>query len=242
MPGRLEGKVAIVTGAGRGIGKAIAVSLGAEGAAVVLASRTKDSLCETARAVEAAGGKAVVVPTDVADEEAIKNLVAVTKKQLGRLDILVNNAGVVHSSPLEHTATEDWDRCMTINARGPFILCREAIPMLRDADRGYIINMCSFVGVRAYPNQSAYGASKHALRGMSMALAQELRADNIRVHVICPGGVATDMIKDVRPELKSEDLMTPDEIAELVLYLVTHKGNAVIDELHLRRTAASPWF
>jgi NAD(P)-dependent dehydrogenase (short-subunit alcohol dehydrogenase family) len=158
------------------------------------------------------------------------------------LDILVNNAGTTHSAPFEQTRAEDLDRCWAVNARAPFILCREALPLLRQSPAGRIVNISSVVGVKGYPLQSAYTASKHALRGMSMSLAEELRGTNIRVHVICPGAVATGMVGNVRPDIKQADLIAPDEIAELVLYLVTHQGNAVVDELHIRRAAAAPWF
>ncbi len=242
MAGRLDGKVTIVTGGSRGIGRAIALALGREGAAVVLAARSMERLGEVADLVRKAGGRGEPVVTELTDEGSIRRLVQVTRDTFGRLDILVNNAGTTHSARLEETRTEDLDRCWAINARAPFLLCREALPLLRQAESGYIINISSVVGVKGYPLQSAYTASKHAVRGMSIALAEELRGTNIRVHVLCPGAVATSMVQNVRPDIKPEDLIQPDEIAELVLYLVTHQGNAVVDELHIRRAAAAPWF
>lgn len=242
MAGRLDGKVAIVTGGSRGIGRAICVALAGEGATVVIAARSADTLAEAADLVRRAGGRAEPVVTELADEQSIHNLVRVTQDRLGRLDILINNAGITHSARFEETRTEDLDRCWAINARAPYILCREALPLLRRAEAGFIVNISSVVGVKGYPLQSAYTASKHALRGMSMSLAEELRGTNIRVHVICPGAVDTGMVLDVRHDIKKEELIGPDEIAELVLYLVTHRGNAVVDELHLRRAAAAPWF
>jgi len=242
MAGRLDGKVAIVTGGSRGIGRAIAVALGAEGAALVLAARSPAKLDETANVVRRAGGRAETVVTELTEEDSIRSLVAVARDKFGRLDILINNAGITHSAPLEQTRTEDLDRCWAVNARAPFILCREALPLLRQAEEATIINISSVVGVKGYPLQSAYTASKHALRGMTISLAEELRGTNIRVHVICPGGVDTDMVQHVRPDIKKEDLIGPEEIADLVLYLVTHKGNAVVDELHVRRAVSSPWF
>ena len=239
---RLAGKVAIVTGASRGIGRAISVALAKEGATVVLAARALEKLTETAKQVTEAGGQAEIVVTELTEEESVKNLVRVTGKSFGRLDILVNNAGVTHSARLEETRTADWDRCHEVNARGPFILCREALPLLKKAESGYIVNIASVVGVKGYPLQSAYTASKHALRGMTISLAEELRGSNIRVHLLCPGGVDTELVQEVRPDIKKEDLMQPNEIAELVIYLVTHKGNAVMDELRIRRAASSPWF
>ena len=242
MDKRLAGKVAIVTGASRGIGKAICIELAKEAATVVLAARAIDKMNETAKLVTAAGGKAQIIPTELTDESSIKNLFKATAERFGRLDILVNNAGITHSAKLEDTLTEDLDRCLNINARAPFILCREALPLLKKADAAYIINIASVVGVKAYPLQSAYTASKHALRGMTMALAEELKGSNIRVHLLCPGGVDTELVTKVRPDIKKQDLMQPEEIAELVLYLLTHKGNAVVDELHIRRAASTPWF
>jgi len=245
MEKRLAGKVAIVTGASRGIGRAISVALAGEAATVVLAARSIRKLKETANMVTDAGGKAEIVVTELTEEESIKNLVNVTNEKFGRLDILVNNAGVTHSAKLEETATQDWDRCFQVNARAPFILCRQALPLLKKAEAAYIINIASVVGVKGYPLQSAYTASKHALRGMTIALAEELKeqnGSNIRVHLLCPGGVDTDMVQKVRPDIKKDELIKPDEIAELILYLVTHKGNAVIDELRIRRASSSPWF
>ncbi len=242
MAKRLAGKVAIVTGASRGIGRAISLALAAEGATVVLAARSMDKLSRAAEQVAAAGGKAQIAPTELTEEDSIKNLVRVTSEKLGRLDILVNCAGVTHSAQLQKTATADWQRCMWVNARAPFILCREALPMLKRAPKAYIINIASVVGVKGYPLQSAYTSSKHALRGMTISLAEELRGTNVRVHLLCPGGVDTEMVQNVRPDINKKELIGPGEIAELVLYLVTHEGNAVLDELHIRRATAAPWF
>jgi NAD(P)-dependent dehydrogenase (short-subunit alcohol dehydrogenase family) len=238
----LAGKVAIVTGASRGIGRAISVALAQEAATVVLAARSIQELQRTAEQATNAGGKAEIVATELTEEESIKNLVRVTGEKFGRLDILVNNAGVTHSAKLEQTSTKDWERCLWVNARAPFILCREALGLLRKSQAAYIINIASVVGVKGYPLQSAYTSSKHALRGMTISLAEELKGSNIRVHLLCPGGANTDMVGSVRPDIPKEELIQPEEIAELVLYLVTHKGNAVVDELHIRRATSTPWF
>jgi 3-oxoacyl-[acyl-carrier protein] reductase len=242
MAGKLAGKVAIVTGASRGIGRAISVALAQETATIVLAARSIQQLQITAEQVTKAGGQARIVHVELTEEKSIRNLIQVTGEKLGRLDILVNNAGVTHSAELGQTSTEDWQRCISINATAPFILCREALPLLKKSQAAYIINIASVVGVKGYPLQSAYTASKHALRGMTMSLAEELRGSDIRVHLLCPGGVDTDMVDSVRPDIAKDELIKPEEIAELALYLVTHKGNAVVDELRIRRATSSPWF
>ena len=242
MAEKLAGKVAVVTGASRGIGRAISVALAQENATIVLAARSTQQLQITAEQVTKAGGEARIVHVELTEEQSIRNLVKVTGEKLGRLYILVNNAGVTHSAPLEQTSTEDWQRCISINATAPFILCREALSLLKKSQAAHIINIASVVGVKGYPLQSAYTASKHALRGMTISLAEELRGSNIRVHVLCPGGVDTDMVDRVRPDIDKGELIKPEEIAELVLYLVTHKGNAVVDELRIRRATSTPWF
>jgi 3-oxoacyl-[acyl-carrier protein] reductase len=242
MAEQLAGKVAIVTGASRGIGRAISVALAEEAATVVLAARSIQAMQKTAEQVTTAGGQARTVHVELTEEQSIRNLIQVTGEKLGRLDILVNNAGVTHSAELQQTSTKDWQRCISINARAPFILCREALPLLKKSQAAHIINIASVVGVKGYPLQSAYTASKHALRGMTISLAEELRGSNIRVHLLCPGGVDTDMVDSVRPDIAKDELIKPREIAELVLYLVTHKGNAVVDELRIRRATSSPWF
>ncbi len=130
----LQGKVALITGASRGIGKAICLALAKEAATVVLAARSIEKLKQAAEQVSQLGGDFEIVPTELTKEESIKNLVNVTNEKFGRLDILVNNAGVTHSAKLEETATQDWDRCFQVNARAPFILCRQALPLLKKAE------------------------------------------------------------------------------------------------------------
>ena len=130
---------------------------------------------------------------------------------------------------------------MAVNARGPFLLCREAIPYLRKNRRSFIVNISSVMGVKGYPNQAAYTASKHAILGMSKVLAKEVHQEGIRVHVICPGGVDTDLVGQARPDLNRAELIAPQEIADVVLFLVTQRGNAAIDEVHVRRDTTLPW-
>jgi 3-oxoacyl-[acyl-carrier protein] reductase len=237
----LDGKVAIVTGASRGIGRAIALTLARNGASVSLAARTETRLKTLRAEIAACGGEAAVFPTDVGREDDAIALVRGTVERFGRLDIVVNNAGLGLFGPLETTTVEQWDLLMAVNARGAFLLCREAIPHLRQQELSFIVNISSVVGHKGYANQSAYSASKHALMGMTKALAKEVQQDGIRVHAICSGGVDTDLVRDARPDLDPTVLMQPQEIADIVLFLVTRRGNAVIDQVDVRRAASTPW-
>lgn len=237
----LAGKVAIVTGAGRGIGRSIALELGRHGVQVALAARTRPELEAVQAEIEALGGQAAVFPTDICHEDQVGALVSGAVQRFGRLDIVVNNAGMGVFKPLVDTTPDEWDRIMAVNARGPFLLCRAAIPHLRRHKPTFIINISSVVGVKGYANQAAYSASKHALEGMTKALAKEVQPYGIRLHIVGPGGVDTGMVSQARPDLDRSVLMQPDEIADIVLFLVTRRGNAVIDEIQVRRDASTPW-
>ena len=237
----IAGKVAIVTGAGRGIGRAIAISLAGQGVKVSLAARTQSELDDTHARIQSAGGQASVHPTDMSVEDSVNRLVKDSADQWGRLDIVVNNAGIGVFQALEQTAIDTWNQIQEVNARGTFLLCREAISYLRQQQLSFIINIASVVAVKGYGNQAAYTASKHAMLGMSKSLAKEVQEDGIRVHVINPGGVATDMVQQARPDLNLEELIQPQDIADIVLFLVTRSGNAVIDEVNVRRATSLPW-
>jgi 3-oxoacyl-[acyl-carrier protein] reductase len=242
MPAKLlTDKVALVTGASRGIGRCIALALAENGARVALTARTKAELLAVQSEIEASGSQAASFPSDISQETQAIALVQNTVEHFGRLDILINNAGSVLAKPLIETSTKEWDNLMAINARAPFILCRQAIPYLKQQELSFIINIASVVGVKGYVNQSIYSASKHALLGMTKALAKEVQADGIRVHAINPGGVDTDLVGLARPDLDRSVLMQPEEIAEIVLFLVTRQGRAVIDEINVRRAASTPW-
>jgi 3-oxoacyl-[acyl-carrier protein] reductase len=237
----LEGTVAIVTGAGRGIGRSIALTLARNGARVALAAKTEAQLEAVQAEIEAMGGQASSFPTDVSREAEVVALIRDTVKRFGRLDILVNNAAIGVFGPLVETNTELWDQVFAVNVRGPFLMCREAIPYLKQQEGSFIINISSVVGVKGYVDQGAYSASKHALMGMTKSLAKEVHRDGIRVHAISPGGVDTQLIAQARPDLDRSVLMQPQEIADVVLFLVTRQGNAVIDEIHVRRSNSTPW-
>lgn len=241
----MRGKVAIITGAGRGIGRAVALTLARNGAKVMLAARTDSQLREVQEEIQSFSGTAEYLTVDMVDERQISSLVQATIEKFNRIDIVINNAGIGSNMPLAELTTEEWDNVMAVNARGPFILCREAIPYLIRQDRAFIVNIASVGARRCYTNNGAYVASKHALRSMSIVLSKELRNTNIRVHVVNPGGVISSMLEEMmesgRPDLKEAKLVSPQEVADAILFLVTQQGNAAIDELSIRRVDSSYW-
>ena len=159
----------------------------------------------------------------------------------GRIDILINNAGMALNKPFEDTTPEDFDRLFAINVKAPFVLCQKALPYLRQSGHAEIVNISSVVSHKGYVNQAAYAASKHALLGFSKSLANEVYTQNIRVHTISPGGVYTDMVKIARPDLSEEGMITPEEIADIILFLLQNRGNAVIDEICVHRVGKAPF-
>src|SRR5215469_8869789 len=190
----LSGQVAVVTGAGRGIGAAIAQELANMGATVVLSGRTEKTLGETASAIDAAGGKAEIIPCDVSDLGSVEDLAASVEEKFRRLDILVNNAGIgSFSSPLHELTPEAWEKVLNTNLRGVFYCIRGFAPLMIRAKSGHIINISSLAGKNALPNGAAYAASKWGLNGLTYSVAEELRAHNIRVSVVCPGSVDTEL-------------------------------------------------
>jgi 3-oxoacyl-[acyl-carrier protein] reductase len=178
---------------------------------------------------------------DLNEETAIKACIEFIIKTYSRLDILICNAGMGEFGPCEQTSTESFDQIMAINARAPFLLFRECIPHLKKNDSSFIIAIGSVVSVKGYINQAAYSASKHALIGMCKSIAKEVQADGIRVHMICPGGVNTELVSRARPDIDTSELMQPEEIADTVKFLLTRKGKAVIDEIHMRRESNTPF-
>lgn len=238
----LENRVALVTGSSRGIGKSIAMRLAQEGVRVVLTASSEERLENTAKEISDSGGTVSSVVCDLSDREDVSRLASAAVDVYGGLDILINNAGIGLSKPFDETTDEEWDRCLATNAMAPFILCRECFPALVQSDRATIINVGSVVGIKGYEQQAAYCASKHALVGFTKVLAQEVQPHGIRVHCINPGGVDTDLISSMRPDLDRSGLMRPEEIAEIVAFLLINRGNTIIDDLHLRRVSGSPWY
>ena len=236
----LTGQTAVVTGAGRGIGRAISLALAGRGAHVLLAARTQSELEETASRIATTGGSADVLTTDVADEAQVEQLFTRTD-ELGRLDILVNNAGIGLFGPAVDFATTDFDRVLQINLRGTFLCSRAALKRMIPACRGMIINIASVVGFKGYPQQAAYTASKHGVMGLTKSFAAEAQEHGIRVSAILPGGVDTEMVAKARPDLDPSGLIRPEDIANTTLYLLSLSDQATVDQIYIRRRDGIPF-
>jgi NAD(P)-dependent dehydrogenase (short-subunit alcohol dehydrogenase family) len=234
----LQGQVAVVTGAGRGIGAAIAQKLAGLGAVTVLCGRTPARLIETARAIESAGNQAETAECDVTTLASVEAVAKRIGNQHKRVDILVNNAGIGgFGRPLHDLAPADWDRVLDTNLRGVFYTIRVFAPMMIRARSGHIIiNISSIAGKNALPNGAAYAASKWGLNGLSYSVAEELRAHNIRVAVICPGSTHTDLSPHEGKDIDISRMLQPADIAHAVAMLVTQSSQSFASEIVLRPT------
>jgi NAD(P)-dependent dehydrogenase (short-subunit alcohol dehydrogenase family) len=227
----LEGKVALVTGSSRGIGRAIAVSLACRGADVAVNYRERgDDAAEVVRQIEATGRRGIAVRADVGDPDDALELFATTVESLGRLDILVNNAGVWRGSRIEDVEVSLLERVIATNLKSAFYLAGPAAELMKEEGWGRIINVSSVIGVTGYPGNSVYGATKAALIGMVKSLARELARHNITVNAVIPGFIETDMAHEVDDDTRARVVAKipmrrygkPEDVGELVAFLCEH--------------------
>ncbi len=228
---RLEGKIAVVTGAGKGIGRSIALTLAKEGADVTLAARTRSALDTVAKEVEERGRSSLVVPTDVSDDHQVSRLIASAVERFGRIDILVNNAGIGVFNKVVDMTPDEFDRMWQVNVRGVFLCSRAALPYMMKQKSGIIVNLASLAGKNAFVGGAGYAATKWALRGLSQCMMLEVREYNIRTVTICPGSVDTDFGSKAKPRaLQAQD------VADAVLLAVKLPERAMASEIDLRPT------
>ena len=243
----LAGQVAVITGAGRGIGRAIALTLAELGARTVLCGRSREALEQTSAAIQNSGGqnsgksslksseKSSVIECDVTDLHSVEALAERIERTFHRIDVLVNNAGIGSAGgPLHLLSPDNWDRVLNTNLRGVYYCIRSLAPLMIKAHSGHIINISSLAGKNALPNGAAYAASKWGLNGLSYSVAEELRAHNIRVSVICPGSTHTEF--SPHPGMNAEKMLQASDVAHVVAMIVTQSPQSFASEILLRPT------
>ncbi|UOQ52658.1 3-ketoacyl-ACP reductase [Hymenobacter cellulosivorans] len=214
----LSGKIALVTGAGKGIGRAVALALAQEGVQVALLARSAEQLRAVAQEIEAQGGRAVVVAADVADRAAVEAAVAQVLEQLGTIDILINNAGIGTFAKLVDMEPAEWEKIIQVNLLGTYYTTRAVLPQMIARETGDIINIASTAGQRGAATTSAYSASKFAILGLTESLMQEVRKQNIRVSALTPSTVATELaISNKLTDGNPDKVMQPEDLAEFIV-------------------------
>jgi NADP-dependent 3-hydroxy acid dehydrogenase YdfG len=231
--GALLGQVAVVTGAGRGIGHAVATALAREGATVVLAARTRQQLAATAAAIREEGGAALAIPTDVTQDAAVEAMVEQAVAELGRLDVLVTAAGVASFGPVVGTKPGDWDGMLAVNLRAVMVTCRAVLPIMVRQRRGTIINVASVAAQRAIPGAAVYTATKAGVIGFSRVLAEELRAEGVRVGVLVPGAVDTPLWDAIPNSPDRGRMLRPEDVARAAVLMASLPPGASLEELTL---------
>lgn len=214
----LSGKNALVTGAGKGIGRAVAIALAKEGVNVALLSRTSSDLQAVANEIEDLGVKAVIVPADIADINSVNKAVQSANDSLGSINILINNAGIAAFGSFMDLEPENWEMIIKVNLFGAYYTTRAILPSMLEQKSGDIVNISSTAGLKGAAQTSAYSASKFALIGLSESLMQEVRKSNIRVTTLTPSTVATDLALDLKlTDGNPDKVMQPDDFAELII-------------------------
>ena len=234
----MKDKVAIVTGSSSGIGKAIALRFGSEGAKVMVTAR-RMALCEqTVSQITKGGGEAWAIQTDVGDERQVDRLIEETVTRYGRLDILVNNAGLIAGGRLAETTTRAFDEVMNVNLRGTFFCCRAGFKHMKTQGGGIIINMASVAGLQGWAGTGIYSASKHGIMALTKSLADEGRPYHIKVSAICPGGVADELVDASPADILHSEKIDPFDVAETAVYLATLGKYAVVHQVVIDRLGA----
>lgn len=241
----LKGKVALVTGAGSGLGEATARAFASAGCSVACVDINKEAAGRVSNELEAQGSKSLAIRCDVGDASSVQDAIQLTSTRFGRLDILVNCAAIDHTLSVEEMTIEQWDQVIAVNLRGPFLFAKAALPLMRAQHAGHIINIASTAATRAWANAAAYHATKWGLRGFSRALGVEGRPDGVRVTTIIPGGMRTHFFDRFAeqgiPMPEEQNLQDPATVAGAIVYATMMPPESVLQEMIITPVNETSW-
>ena len=245
MNENITGKVVVITGASSGLGEATARLLAKQGATVALAARRAERIDALAAEINAAGGKALAVATDVTDREQVRALVDAVVKKFGKVDVMLNNAGLMPLAPLEELKTSEWDQMIDVNLKGVLNGIAAALPHMKEQKSGHFINVSSVYGHKLGPDATVYCATKFAVRALSEGLRQEVKPYNIRTTVVSPGAVATELLEHISDEtiqaqtkeFVSQIALPAETFARMVAFAINEPANVDVNEILFRPTA-----
>lgn len=237
----LQGKIAIVTGGGQGLGAAICKSIAQAGAIAIVGDIQLEAAEKIAQQIRDSGGEAIALPLDVSNADQVSETVQKVRDQYGAIDILINNAGTDKTVSIEELEIADWDRVLSVNLRGAFLLSKAVFPIMKQQGRGHIVNVASTAAKRAWPNATAYHASKWGLLGFSHALHTEARPHGVKVTAIVAGGMQTPFILDRFPDTPLDVLQPPENVAETIRYVLMQPEETVIPEVTVLPMRETSW-
>lgn len=240
MLDELMGRVAIVTGAARGLGRSIAIALAKAGGNLMLVDMRQSDLLTLASELHSLGQRSLAVETDISDEGQVVSMVQRALGEFGSVDILVNNAGINRPASITELTTGDWDAVLDVNLKGAFLCSRAVFPKMIEQEGGHIVNIASIMGKRGWGGHTAYCASKFGLMGLTQALVAEGKPHNIKVTAICPGGMDTSWYDD-RPKFDRSVLMDPEIVANLVLFVVSQPKDSLVYEAVVASVSQTNW-
>lgn len=237
----LTGKVAIVTGGGRGLGEAICRMLSEAGAIAIIADIREELAQKVALEIQADGGKTQALQLDVCNPAQVESAMAEIVSQYGQLDILINNAGVDVTLPVDELSVQDWERIIAVNLNGPFVMSKFVLPYMKQQGQGHIVNIASTAAKRAWANASAYHASKWGLLGFSHALHVEARPHNVKVTAVVAGGMRTPFLLERFPDIDLNNLQDPKHVADTIRYVLMQPAETVIPEVMVLPMRETSW-
>lgn len=237
----LKGKVALVTGGGQGLGEAICRTLAEAGTIIIPADVQHEKAEQVAASIRSAGGKAMAMKLNVADEKQAEEVIKQVAAEFGKIDVLINNAGIDFTLPVEELTVEQFDKVLAVNLRGPFVMSKAVLPFMKQQGSGHIVNITSTAAKRAWANATAYHASKWGLLGMSHALHVEARPHGVKVTAVVNGGMQTPFILERFPDTPLDVLQDPKNVAETIRFILTQPKETVIPEVMVIPMRESSW-